>query len=87
MQVVGRENFPQDFELYVEMSYMASSPDGAQMPFIITDVVGDEITMDFNHPLAGKNLNFDIELLDVREATVEELSHGHVRGPDGHHHH
>ncbi len=87
VQVVGRENFPQDFELEVGMSYMASSPEGAQMPFVITEVRDEDVTIDFNHPLAGKNLNFDIELLDVREATAEELSHGHVHGPDGHHHH
>lgn len=87
VQVVGRENFPNDFELEIGMSYMASAPDGAQMPFVITNVEGEEITIDFNHLLAGKNLNFDIELLDVRDATAEELSHGHVHGPDGHHHH
>ncbi len=87
VQVVGKENFPEDFELEVGMSYMASSPDGAQMPFVITEVHDEDITIDFNHPLAGKNLNFDIELLDVREASSEELSHGHVHGPDGHHHH
>lgn len=87
VQVVGRENFPQDFELEIGMSYMASAPDGAQMPFVITNVEGEEITIDFNHPFAGKNLIFDVELLDVRDATAEELSHGHVHGPDGHHHH
>jgi FKBP-type peptidyl-prolyl cis-trans isomerase SlyD len=87
VQVVGRENFPQDFELEVGMSYVASNPDGAQMPFVIANVEGDSITIDFNHPLAGKNLNFDVELLDVRDATPEELSHGHVHGPHGHHNH
>jgi FKBP-type peptidyl-prolyl cis-trans isomerase SlyD len=45
------------------------------------------VTIDFNHPLAGKNLNFDLELLDVRDATAEELAHGHVHGAGGHHHH
>jgi len=87
VQVVGRENFPKDFELEVGMSYVASNPDGAQMPFVITNVEGDSITIDFNHPFAGKNLNFDVELLDVRDATAEELSHGHAHGPDGHHLH
>ena len=87
VQVVGKENFPQDFELEVGMSYIASNPDGTQMPFVITEVREADVTIDFNHPLAGKNLNFDVELLDVRDATAEELSHGHVHGPDGHHHH
>ena len=87
VQAVGKENFPEDFVLEAGMEYMASNPDGVQMPFIITNVEDETITIDFNHPLAGKNLNFDLELLDVREATPEELSHGHVHGADGHHHH
>lgn len=87
VQVVGKENFPEDFELEVGLSYIASNPDGVQMPFVITEVRDEDVTIDFNHPFAGKNLNFDIELLDVRDATAEELSHGHVHGPDGHHHH
>lgn len=87
VQVVGKENFPSDFVLEVGMEYMASNPDGMQMPFIITNVEEDTVTIDFNHPLAGKTLNFDLELLDVRDATPEELAHGHVHGPDGHHHH
>jgi FKBP-type peptidyl-prolyl cis-trans isomerase SlyD len=78
LQVVGKENFPEDFVLEVGMEYMASNPDGVQMPFIITNVDGEEITIDFNHPLAGKNLNFEIELIDIRDATADELNHGHV---------
>ncbi len=87
VQVVGKENFPEDFILEAGMEYMASNPEGVQMPFIITNVEEETVTIDFNHPLAGKNLNFDIELVDVRDATPEELAHGHVHGPDGHHHH
>jgi FKBP-type peptidyl-prolyl cis-trans isomerase SlyD len=51
----------------------------------ITHVTGDMVTLDGNHPLAGKNLNFDINIEDVRDATAEELAHGHVHGPGGHH--
>lgn len=87
VQVVGKENFPEDFVLEAGMEYMASNPDGVQMPFIITNIDGEEVTIDFNHPLAGKNLNFDVELVDVRDATAEELAHGHIHGADGHHHH
>ena len=53
----------------------------------VTRVQGDMVTLDANHPLAGKNLNFDIQIEDVRQATAEELSHGHVHGPGGHHDH
>jgi len=52
----------------------------------VTEVGLESITVDGNHPLAGVELNFAVEVLDVREATSEELSHGHVHGPGGHHH-
>jgi FKBP-type peptidyl-prolyl cis-trans isomerase SlyD len=52
----------------------------------VTHVAGDLVTVDGNHPLAGQNLNFHIEVEEVREATEEELAHGHVHGPGGHHH-
>jgi FKBP-type peptidyl-prolyl cis-trans isomerase SlyD len=49
--------------------------------------IGDEnVKMDFNHPLAGEALSFSGVVIDVREATEEELDHGHVHGPGGHHH-
>ena len=53
----------------------------------VTHIGGDMVTLDGNHPLAGKSLNFDIEITAVREATQEELEHGHVHGPGDHHHH
>jgi FKBP-type peptidyl-prolyl cis-trans isomerase SlyD len=53
----------------------------------VTRVAGDMVTLDGNHPLAGKHLNFDVAVEDVRQATEEELSHGHVHGAHGHHHH
>ncbi len=54
---------------------------------VVTNVMGDMVTLDGNHPLAGKALNFEVEVTDVRPATEEELSHGHVHGPDDDHHH
>jgi FKBP-type peptidyl-prolyl cis-trans isomerase SlyD len=59
---------------------------GGPRAVTVTQVLGDMVTLDGNHPLAGKNLNFEVEVAAVREATAEELSHGHVHGPDGHHH-
>ena len=52
----------------------------------VTQIAGDMVTIDGNHPLAGQNLNFDVEIAEVRAATEEELAHGHVHGPGGHHH-
>ena len=52
----------------------------------ITEIGLNEVTVDANHPLAGVTLNFDVEVISVREATEEELDHGHVHGPGGHHH-
>jgi len=52
----------------------------------VTRVAGDLVTIDGNHPLAGKNLNFDVEVTGVRDATAEELAHGHAHGAGGHHH-
>ena len=52
----------------------------------VTEVSTDSVTVDGNHPLAGVELNFDVEVVEVREATADEISHGHVHGPDGHHH-
>lgn len=46
----------------------------------------EHVKMDFNHPLAGENLHFAGEVLEVREATADEIAHGHVHGPHGHHH-
>ena len=52
----------------------------------VTKVGLSEITVDANHPLAGVELNFDVEVIEVRNATEDEIAHGHVHGPGGHHH-
>lgn len=54
--------------------------------FTVKEVTAQDVLLDGNHPLAGVTLNFDVEVTGVREATAEELDHGHVHGPDGHHH-
>ncbi|MEZ5053173.1 MAG: FKBP-type peptidyl-prolyl cis-trans isomerase [Chitinophagales bacterium] len=60
---------------------------GRQFQGIVCDVTADSVIMDFNHPMAGKELNFTVTVADVRAATPDEISHGHVHGPGGHHHH
>lgn len=87
IQKVNRSLFPEEAELETGMTYFAHSPEGQHIQFVITKIENEDITVNFNHPLAGKNLEFDVELLDVRDATPEEISHGHVHGPGGHHHH
>ena len=52
-------------------------------PFRVTEINGDIITADFNHALAGKSLTFNVEVVEVREATAEEIAHGHAHGPGG----
>ena len=86
VQQVKKEEFPEDANLEAGMEYMAHSPEGQPIPFVIKEVKENDVTIDFNHPLAGKNLKFDVELVNVRDATPEELQHGHVHGPHGHHH-
>jgi FKBP-type peptidyl-prolyl cis-trans isomerase SlyD len=60
--------------------------EGNRMQGLVMEITDTYVKMDFNHPLAGKNLHFIGEVLEVRTATLEELSHGHVHGPGGHHH-
>lgn len=60
--------------------------EGHGMMFVVTKIEGEQIFLDGNHPLAGEDLTFDVEVLDVRPATKEELTHGHAHGPHGHHH-
>jgi FKBP-type peptidyl-prolyl cis-trans isomerase SlyD len=86
VQLIDKKEFPEDIKLEEGMRMIANSHDGKQMPFIVNKIEENEVTVDFNHPLAGKNLEFNVELLDIRDATAEELSHGHVHGAGGHHH-
>jgi len=60
---------------------------GNRFQGIVLEVTEEQVIMDFNHPLAGKDLHFSGSVANIREATAEEIEHGHVHGPDGHHHH
>jgi FKBP-type peptidyl-prolyl cis-trans isomerase SlyD len=68
------------------MQFRSQSPQGSTV-VTITKLEGDNVTVDANHPLAGLALSFDVDVKDIRQATKEELEHGHVHGPGGHHHH
>ena len=87
VQQVPRRAFSGAKDVQPGMQFHAQTSGGQMRVVTVTRVVGDMVTVDGNHPLAGENLNFAVEVTEVRDATEEELSHGHVHGPGGHHHH
>lgn len=85
VQKVAKSRFQGDEELVVGMQVQVETKNGPAIA-MVSEIEGEDVTLDLNHPLAGVTLNFDVEVMDVREATDEELDHGHVHGPGGHHH-
>lgn len=85
VQTVNRKDFPENQAIEVGMQFQTQTPQGTAV-FAVKAIENDMITMDGNHPMAGKDLSFDIEVKELREASKEELEHGHVHGPGGHHH-
>lgn len=81
---VGRKELPPG-DIQVGQQFELKSDQGAHV-VLVTKITDTEVVLDGNHPLAGVDLAFDIEVTDMREATEEELSHGHSHGGDGHHH-
>lgn len=84
---VPREKLPNSSELQEGDQFQASGPNGEVLLFRVIEIQQDQVKLDGNHPLAGEDLVFDVELLGVRDATPEELAHGHAHGEGGHHHH
>lgn len=80
IQVIAREDFDDDIE--VGATYFAQAEDGSVTPFTVISLDGDDVTVDFNPPLAGEVLNFDVTVNSVRDATEDELEHGHPHGQD-----
>lgn len=66
--------------------YLARGPEGETVPFSVKEIRDATVLLDLNHPLAGRTLHFDVTVKEVRDATAEELEHGHVHGPHGHEH-
>lgn len=85
IQQVPRDAFQGVDTLEIGMQFQAETGQGPQL-FTITAVGDAEVTVDGNHPLAGENLNFAVEITEIRDASEEELEHGHVHGPGGHEH-
>ena len=86
VSTLSRSMFEGVDELEVGMQFHASAPDGQMQIVTIRDLDGDEVTVDGNHPLAGQRLNFQVKIIDIRDASQEEIAHGHVHGEGGHHH-
>jgi len=85
IQRVPKRSLQGSGEIKKGMQFQARTDDGMRL-FTVTAVVGDMVTLDGNHPLADKTLHFDVQIVSVRDATAEELEHGHVHGAGGHHH-
>jgi FKBP-type peptidyl-prolyl cis-trans isomerase SlyD len=85
VQTVPRDRFP-DGDIEVGMRFRAQANGGPRVLTVVA-VNDSDVTIDANHPLAGRTLSFDVTVRNVRDASAEELAHGHVHGDDDHHHH
>ena len=83
IQEVPHEAFQGIDNIEPGMQFEAQTGQGGSVPVTVIAVTEEIVTVDGNHPLAGKNLNFDVTITEVREASEEELAHGHTHGADG----
>lgn len=86
VQDVPRDQFGEGAEVEIGMQFQVDT-EGGEVVVTVVGVEPETVKVDGNHPLAGETLNFDVTVSEVRAATEEELHHGHVHGPGGHHHH
>jgi FKBP-type peptidyl-prolyl cis-trans isomerase SlyD len=84
VQVISREMFEGIDNIEVGMQFHADVSSGTGVVTVV-NIDGDDITIDGNHPLAGLALTFDVEVIEVRAATQEEMAHGHIHGAGCHH--
>ncbi len=84
VQVISRDMFEGIDNIEVGMQFHADVSSGPGVVTVV-NIEGDNITIDGNHPLAGLALTFDVEVVDVRAATQEEMAHGHIHGAGCHH--
>lgn len=86
IQEVPKEMFDSADEIKPGVQFHAQGPDGGAVVVTVVEVKDEAVVIDGNHALAGMDLNFEVKVVDVREASAEEIEHGHVHGPGGHHH-
>jgi len=85
---VPRSRLPKSEDLAVGDQFAGRGPDGeAGNIFTVVNLSEESVTLDGNHPLAGVDLTFEVEITEMREATADEVAHGHAHGPGGHHDH
>jgi len=86
VQTVPKEAFGDEVEkVEVGMRFQAETEQGP-VPVVVTAMDDSTVTVDGNHPLAGKELHFDVSIAEIRDASQEEIDHGHAHGPGGHNH-
>ena len=73
-----RSEFPEDFPLEVDMEVTVEDNEGFESSAFVEEITADTVTLDFNHPLAGRDLEFDVKIIALRLPTSEELDHDHV---------
>ena len=78
LQVVPREAFQGVEQIEPGMAFQAQGQDGTTRQIVVREINGNDITVDGNHPLAGVDLHFDVQIIEVREASAEEVAHGHA---------
>jgi FKBP-type peptidyl-prolyl cis-trans isomerase SlyD len=86
LQQVPKNMFEDASQIAVGTQFHAQGPNGEMLVVTVMEVEEEHVIVDGNHPLAGVELNFDVKIIDVRDASEEEVEHGHVHAPGGHHH-
>jgi len=86
LQQVPKSMFEDDSQIAVGSQFHAQGPNGEMLVVTVMEIHDEHVVVDGNHPLAGVELNFDVTIVEVRDASEEEVEHGHVHGPEGHHH-
>ncbi len=84
LQAVPRSAFPQDEELFPGAEFVTEDEEGQPMPVWVHSVEDEVVMLDLNHPLAGETLHFAVDVVDIRDASTEELEHGHPHGAGAH---